>query len=327
MMSGYNLKQCLVTGASGFVGRVLCEQLQKNNVIVRALLRHQTPGPWHEVVLCDLLNFHEKAADIFSGIDTIFYLASIAHDKAPPELYEEFNTRLCLQFARSALEHGVKRFVYVSSTKAMADPGGVIVDENFIDWPTDPYGISKRKAEEGLLSLTGFEHLVIIRPCLVYGKGVQGNLLSMSKWIQKGIFPPLPDTGEKRSMISVRDVASALIISATSTLANRKIYLLSDGVDYSVKDIEKIMRHVLLKKVPRWNIPYVLLKVLAVFGDLIKGVFGNFIFTSSSLHKLLGPARYSSRKIQSELKWRPTENFFEVLPEMIEDTFFIKNIS
>jgi len=302
------LKRCLVTGASGFLGKVLCEQLQNNGIIVRALLRQNQAGPWSETVLCDLNDFDNYAIELFSGIDTIFYLASIAHDKAPVDMYDAFNVKLCLSFAQMALQQGVKRFIYVSSTKAMAEPNEKVVDETFFDWPKDLYGLSKRHAEEGLLSLAGFDHLVIVRPCLIYGKGVQGNLYSMLKFIDRGIFPPLPETGKKRSMVSVRDVASALRLCASTSVAHRKTYLLTDSVDYSVKVIENSMRLALHKKPLRWFIPNSVLTVM-----------GYFPFLSQTLQKLLGSARYSSEKIQRELGWYPSENLFQVLPEMVHD--------
>lgn len=308
MVADYALKRCLVTGASGFVGKVLCEKLQKNGVLVRALLRQDMPGPWDEVVLVDLNNFSEKSNEVFYGIDTVFYLSSIAHDKSKVASYDDFNVSLCLKFARSAIEHGIKRFIYVSSTKAMAELTENIADENLLDWPDEKYGLSKRKAEEGLLSLSGFEHLVIIRPCLIYGRGVKGNLLTMLNWIARGIFPPLPETKTKRSMVSVRDVATALVMAAKSSVAHRKVYLLSDNVDYSVKEIENAMRIALKKKQPKWAIPENLLKTAKLFP-----------ICSRVLQKLLGSARYSSKKIQRELGWHPAENFFEVLPEMVDE--------
>jgi len=306
--SNIHLQRCLVTGASGFVGQTLCEKLQSQGIMVRALLRHQRPGPWNEVVHCNLEDFSEKMDEIFSGIDTIFYLASIAHSKASVHEYDEFNVRLCLRFSEAAIRHGVKRFIYVSSAKAMAEPYDRLVDETFADMPSHPYGLSKRRAEEGLLAAQGFEHLVILRPCLIYGKGVRGNLSSMLNWIAKGLFPPLPDTGNKRSMVSVRDVASALIACASSSVAHRQIYLVTDGVDYSVKAIENSMRLALHKSVQRWFIPQRLIRLLS-----------RLPFFSGILHKLLGSARYSSEKLHRELAWQPTENFFQVLPEMIDD--------
>lgn len=296
-------KRYLVTGASGFVGRVLCEHLQEKGAEVRALLRQDHPGPWNERILCDLVDFKQKSNEIFSGIDTVFYLASIAHNKSPASEYQKINVDLCLAFAECAISNGIKRFVYVSSTKAMAEPGEKIVDETFIDKPAGKYGLSKRRAEEELLALSGFEHLVIIRPCLIYGKGVQGNLLTMLKWMNKGIFPVLAQTKARRSMVSVRNVASALVLAANNPIAHRKTYLLADDKPCSLHEIENAMRNAFHNKIPFGFIP-------AWFLD-----------------RLFGPACYSSEKIRHELGWHPTENFFQVLPEMVKDFISRKHAS
>jgi len=288
------VRKCLVVGASGFVGKVLCDQLRNKGTHVRAMVRQAQESHWDEVIVVDLENFQKQEDKIFSGIDTIYYLASIAHNKAPPSEYQKINVDLCLAFAQCAIRHGVKRFIYVSSTKA---------DEK----PMDAYGESKLRAEAGLLALQDFEHLVILRPCLIYGPGVQGNLYSMIKAIDKGWFPPLPETSAKRSMISVKDVANALIAVSENSQCNRKIYILADGHDYSVKEIENSIRLQLGKGLPHWHVPY-----------FVFYVFGKLPITSAMMSKLFSSALHSSQKIQNDTDWKPTEHFADVLPKMID---------
>ena len=301
----------LVVGASGFVGKVLCKQLQAESIHVRALIRQEQQGDWNESVVTDLENFQQQEAKIFEGIDTIYYLASIAHNKAPESQYQKINVDLCLAFAKSAIKNGVKRFIYVSSTKAMAAPGNQIVDETFTDKPKDKYGLSKRNAEEGLLALsknkeTVFEHLVIVRPCLIYGAGVQGNLHMMMSMIDTDLVPSLPETKARRSMISVNDVARALMAVSKNPKAHQQIYLLSDGEQYSVKQLEKSIRQQLGKKSPLFQIP-------AFVFELAK----NIAVASTIIEKLSRSALYSSQKIEQELGWKTTETFNDVLPDMI----------
>jgi len=307
-----NSHKSLVVGASGFVGKVLCKQLQAEGIHVRALIRKEQQGDWNEAVVTDLENFQQQETKIFEGIDTIYYLASIAHNKAPAAHYQKINVDLCLAFAQSAIKKGVKRFIYVSSTKAMAEPGDKIADETFTDKPKDKYGLSKRHAEEGLLALSkneaqGFEHLVIVRPCLIYGAGVQGNLYTMMNMIANDMVPALPETKARRSMISVTDVARALIAVSKNPKANRQIYILTDDQPYSVNAIERSMRQQLGKKLPRFKIP------TFVF-ELAK----NIPVASLVVEKLSKSALYSSHKIESELDWHPTQVFTQVLPEMVE---------
>jgi nucleoside-diphosphate-sugar epimerase len=303
----------LIVGASGFVGKALCKQLKAEGIAVRALIRKEQKGDWKEAVVCDLENFRQHEKKIFHDIDTVFYLASIAHNKAPEDAYQKINVDLCLDFAERALANGVKRFVYVSSTKAMAEPDHHVVDETFTDKPKDKYGLSKRRAEEGLLALsnnkeTGFEHLAIVRPCLIYGAGVQGNLYLMMSVLDKDMTPALPETKARRSMISVHDVARALVAVAKNPKAHRQIYILTDGQQYSVKQLEQAMRRQLGKGKPRWQIPgfvFALAKTLPVASEMIA--------------KLSESALYTSDKIEGELGWHPTQTFNDVLPDMVDD--------
>lgn len=309
-----SVSKSLVVGASGFVGRVLCQQLQAQGVYVRALIRKAQKGDWDDAVVTDLENFQQQEEKIFADIETIYYLASIAHNKAPESSYQKINVDLCLQFALRAMANGVKRFIYVSSTKAMAEPpDGEYVDESFLKEPTDSYGLSKRRAEQGLLALsknkeTGFEHLVIVRPCLIYGAGVQGNLYLMMSMIDKDLTPSLPETRARRSMISVNDVVVALMAVAGNVKAHRQVYILTDKQAYSVKQIEKALRLQLGKKSPRWQIP-------ALVFTLAK----NIPVASTLVAKLSRSALYSSRKIEREIGWLPTQTFNDVLPEMVDD--------
>jgi UDP-glucose 4-epimerase len=307
------LRKCLVVGASGFVGKVLCKQLQAEGIYVRALIRKEQKGDWNEAIVTDLENFQKHEAEIFEGIDTIYYLASIAHNKAPESRYQKVNVDLCLQFAERAIANHVKCFIYVSSTKAMADPQDKVVDETFLDEPLDSYGLSKRKAEKGLLALsknkeTGFEHLVILRPCLIYGPGVQGNLYLMMSMIDKDMAPSLPETKARRSMVSVNDVARALLAAAKHPQAHRQIYILTDKQAYSVKQMEKAMRHQLGKKAPRWQVP-----------GLVFELAKRIPVASALVEKLSRSALYSSAKIEKELGWQPSQTLNDVLPEMVDE--------
>jgi len=317
-MSEYYLENALVVGASGFVGKVLCEQLQSQGTRVKAMLRNEQAGPWDETVLSSLEESEKNAEAIFQGVNTVFYLASIAHNKAPPEMYQQINVDYCQRFARLSVAHGVKRFVYVSSTKAMAEPGKAIFDESVSTQPEDNYGRSKRQAEEALLDIEGIEHLVIARPCLVYGPGVQGNLYSMMKMIGKGVFPPLPETQSKRSMIGVADLSRALIALAGQSKCHGNVYILTDGQRYSVKQIENAIRKAMNKNIPVWNIPLWLFTLVGFCGDMVKKIIAAFPVGSDKIDKLIGPAEYSSQKITDHTGWKAEDSFYDILPSMIK---------
>ena len=120
-----------------------------------------------------------------------------------------------MNLAKHALNCGVKKFIYISSIKASGEPqNGKCHTEDYVGPCSNIYGETKREAEIKLLDLLRGKDLdlCIIRPSLVYGPNVKGNLKSMLDLINKGIFPPLPEVNNKRSMIHVDDLVSAIFL-------------------------------------------------------------------------------------------------------------------
>ena len=313
------LGKCLIVGANGFVGAALCRVLKEHQIEFRALGRRKPENLSADTdwVVCDLKDTQTHANSILSGVDTVFYLASIAHSHASDEEYHQVNVTLCEQFAALAIAYNVKRFVYLSSTKAMQDCGDQICDESYDQLPQDSYGRSKRKIESILLTMA-FEHLVILRPCLIYGPAIKGNLRSMIKLIDAGLFPSFSGINNRRSMISVKDVIRAMIAVALTKSAHREIYLLSDGHDYSTYHIENAIRKILGKS-NGIRYPLKLLQAFARMGDMMVPLIGRFPLTTNSLEKLVGDACFSNHKILTQIGFRCIDSFDDVLPEIIAE--------
>ena len=201
------MENILVTGSSGFVGKSLLKVLSGN---VRVLSRQNQTNV--ETIICDFEN-QSIPKNSFVGIDTVYHLAGLAHDMRETDdlrgLYKKLNVDVTVRLAELAVENGVKRFVFVSSVKA----GGISVnkepaDETFQSIPDGIYGQTKRDAELKLLEIGRASDMKvsIIRPALVYGPDVKGHLHLMLSAIKSGWFPPLPETGNRRSMIHVDDL-------------------------------------------------------------------------------------------------------------------------
>lgn len=258
------------------------------------------------------------------GIDAVFHLAGVAHampqggGHEPP--YRAVNVGGSRAVGEAAVAAGVRHLVYFSSVKAMGDPGDDCVDEGWAVLPEDPYGRSKREAERLWLG-AGKEtdlHVTVLRPALVYGPGVKGNLLGMLKAIDSGRFPPLPDTANRRSMVHVDDLVEAAWLAATSPPAAGKTYIVSDGQEYSTRAMYEWIMQALGRRVPAWSLPVWALRAGALVGDLLVRLSGRELpLNSGAVRRLLGSACYRSDKIQRELGWRPHRHFKEALPEMI----------
>lgn len=310
----------LVTGASGFIGRRLCRQLQSQGYRVRAMLRRDQSGPWDERVVSDLAA--AVPAQALQGVACVFHLAGKAHalseTRQEDAVYDAINsegTRKLLAASRAA---GVRHFVFFSSVKAMGEGGETCLDENADLPPETPYGKSKLAAEKMVLTGDYIPHPVVLRLSMVYGPTDKGNLPRMIEAIARGRFPPLPKITNRRSMIHVDDVIKAAVLAMQNQDAAGRTYILTDGQLYSTRQMYEWICQALGKTPPAWTVPLFALRTMALLGDAIGAVRGRrFVFDSDALDKLLGSACYHSASIGRELGFRPDRQLQESLAEIV----------
>jgi nucleoside-diphosphate-sugar epimerase len=320
----------MVTGGTGFIGRHLVGALAGLGAEVRVLARDGSciPGTWAEIEVCrgDL----EHARDLgrcCRNIDTIFHAAGFAHawkgDAAHrTSLHWRVNAEGTRRLLEGAVQAGVERFVFFSSVKAMGEGEGHCVDETWPKPPLTAYGKAKRAAEQWVLD-TGRAHAMHVtnlRLAMVYGAGGRGNLQRMAAAIRRGVFPPLPEVSNQRSMVHVADVVQAALIAAIEPAANQQTYIVTDGRDYSGREIYRAICRALGKPPPRWAVPAGLLVTMAKMGDLAGRFTGRSMgFDSETLAKLLGWACFDSDKIRRELGYEPTRTLADSLGEILRE--------
>lgn len=282
----------LITGGSGFIGSKLIKVLEKNHSEIRLLSRKNIIGK--KVYLCDFL-IDKIPFDAFNNVDTVYHLAGCAHDINginDNEIYTKLNTETTLELAKISEKNGVKNFIFLSSVKA--------------DNPQDIYGISKLNAERGLLEIAKYSdmRISIIRPALVYGPNVKGNLETMIKGIKKGWFPPLPNTFNKRSMIHVDDLIAAIIFIKNSKNSDRVLFTATDGIGYSSSDIYDILSVAVGKKVRLLRVPIIFFNILSYIHPSLK----------FKVNKLLGDDFYSSERLE-KLGFKPAKSLADIYNE------------
>ncbi len=236
----------LVTGATGFLGRALVPLLLDRGHQVRAAVRRpdaQVPG-------VDLIAVGDIGPDTdwsaaLDGMDAVVHLAArvhVMHDTAadPLAAFRHTNTAGTRRLAEAAAKHGVRRFVYLSSIKAVVDESRPepVTDATPAD-PHSPYGLSKREAEQALedLGRRGVLDPVILRPPLVYGPGVAGNLRALLNICRKRLPLPLARVHNRRSLIFVDNLADAVATCLTHPGAVGQTFLVSDGTPLSTADL------------------------------------------------------------------------------------------
>ena len=318
------MSRVLVTGASGFIGTVLCRRLQQEGRQVRAVMRRPAAGPWDEAVrLC--LGRDPIPAGLLEGVDCVFHAAGRAHSLSDPtrseEAYRADNLQSTLDLLAEAATNRVRVFVYFSSVKAMGEGGERFQDEDSVTEPRTAYGRTKLAAERAVLEGKQVPHPVVLRPTLVYGPNPKGYLGLMLRAIRQGWFPPLPELGNGRSMIHRDDVVEAALLTAADPRAAGRVYVLADGHSYSTREIYAAIRTALGRPLPRWTLSPTALRAAAQIGDLVRRLRGKrFLFDSEIMEKLTGSARYDGERICRELGFRPTRDLIGSMPEILAGT-------
>lgn len=309
-------KTVLVTGANGFIGKAVCNDLTSRAYHVRGVVRHPQRMGSQDGLECLSMNEIDENTDWSSalgGVDGVVHLAARVHlmrETAADPLAEfrRTNVALTLNLARQAAAEGVRRFVFVSSIKVNGEvtPVGQPFTAEDVPHPADPYGISKLEAEQGLLRIaaeTGLE-VVIIRPVLVYGPGVKANFNSMMHWLLKGVPLPLGALPNRRSFVALGNLADLIATCVQHPAAANQIFLASDGEDLSISGLLRRTGAALGKSARLIPVPVILLRA----GARLMGL-------EAVMQRLCDSLQVDISKTQRVLGWKPPVDVDDALEE------------
>lgn len=254
----------LITGSHGFVGSNLIEALSEAHEIIRWNVRENQPLP---------------------EVDAVIHLAGQAHDTkhtTDEDAYFKVNTLLTQQIYSRFLESTAKKFIFFSSIKAQ-------------DGDT-PYAKSKKNAEEYIISRTDKKKVYILRPCMIHGKGVKGNLPLLFKVMKAGIPWPLATFENQRSFASIGNVCFVVSELLTKDVESG-IYNLSDDEPISTNELVELICKCQGKSVRLWRIPRAVMTICAQIGDILNlplnterlgKLTENYVVDNSSIKQALG---------------------------------------
>ncbi|WHI46767.1 UDP-glucose 4-epimerase family protein [Microbulbifer sp. TRSA001] len=289
----------LLTGASGFVGAALLSQLRKEDYTVLPVYRRKVEGGFEIGDLSSNTDWGDALVDI----DTVIHTAARVHvmeetSADPLAEFRRVNVEGTIKLAQQAASAGVRRFIYLSSIKVngeSTDNRAPFSADEQCD-PTDPYGLSKKEAEDGLLELagtTGME-VVVIRPPLVYGPGVKANFQSMMSWLIKGVPLPLGAINNRRSLVSIGNLIDLICVCICHPNAANQVFLVSDDMDISVTDLLRGLSHAL-----GCNTPLIPVPQLALTSAL------KLIGKGAVAERLCGSLQLDIAKTKEQLDWTP----------------------
>lgn len=292
----------LVTGASGFIGRTLLESLRRSP---------------HKVTSFPFRKFLMGPDYYVPSVDCIIHLAGLVHKMTSKERpnaaeYARVNIEGVRKLAISAKAAGCKRFIFISSVKAMGENTGAgeTLNAQSVCSPVDLYGSSKLAAENTLFEIahnTGLE-VVILRLPLVYGPNVKGNLKTLIKAIRAGVPLPFGASNNKRSLLSVDNLVSVIEVSISHPAAKNEVFLVSDDEDVSTAELIRALADGLSIRVKLFLVPIFLLRFAL-------GIIGK----ANVYDRLFGSLQLDIGKTKEYLDWRPPVRFHDAIKRSIID--------
>jgi nucleoside-diphosphate-sugar epimerase len=238
------MPRILITGATGFVGRRLMHDLLAEGYDVLAALRSPAilPRGVAPVIMGDMGKMPDWEP-VLESVDAVVHTAAIAHtDGVARDAYDLINHRASVHLAQSAAAAGVARFVFLSSIRAQSGPvSGSLLIETDAPAPTDFYGLSKLSAERGLAQITSMDW-VALRPVLVYGVGVKGNMASLMKLARWPLPLPFATFQGQRSLVSLGNLSRAVQTVLQHPTPLRRPLIVADPDSLTLPQIITAMR-------------------------------------------------------------------------------------
>ncbi|MDB6114522.1 MAG: NAD-dependent dehydratase, partial [Lacunisphaera sp.] len=239
------------------------------------------------------------------GVTSVIHTAARVHvmNEGAVDALDQFlrvNRDGTRHLAECAAQRGVQRLVFVSSIKVNGEStGDVPFRADDAPAPVDPYGISKWEAEQALWRVAQSTPLevVAVRPPLVYGPGAGGNVLRLLNLLRAGAPLPLASVRNRRSIVYVDNLASALIACASHPRAAGNTYLVSDGDDLSTPELITELAAGMGCRARLLPLPAPLLTLAGVFTG-----------KSAEIGRLTGSLTVDSSGLCTSLGWTPPYN-------------------
>ena len=278
----------LITGASGFIGQHLIEDLQTSDyklfLLTRDSLKHFRNVPENSVKIIGDINNQNFLNSALKNIDFVINIAAEVRNKS-----HFYNTNVLgtKNLINAIIENKIKKLIHISSVGVYGKQysnNETIINEEYNCNPQNEYEISKYESEKLLLEAKNKFQLIILRPTNVYGEYHPYNaLLNLISHI-KSNKPILYSKDAIVNYLYVKDLTS-IIINFVNDNNSTGIYNL--GSHFYLKEFANIIYLSLNHKKRYLPVPQLLIKISSMFGIKKLNTISNKIIYSDKKLKTL----------------------------------------
>lgn len=308
----YN-SEVLVTGATGYTGRVLVKKLVESGCRVRAIARASSdivslvdlPIAWHRGEVYDPAIVQQAMKEIHY----VFHVAAAFREaKSTEKDYWNVHVKSTQLLAEEAVRNlSFKRFVHVSTMGVHGHIANPPADETAPFAPGDGYQRTKAEAETWLATFGKAKHLpyTILRPCAIYGPG-ERRLLKIYRMASKRYFPILGKGKCWYHLVHVEDLTNAMLVAAVNEKALGEPFLIGSSEAVRLEDMARIIAEVYENELKIFRLP---IGPFFLMGDLCEAICKPFHVEPPIYRRRVAfyskDRNFSTKKMRNVLGYQP----------------------
>jgi nucleoside-diphosphate-sugar epimerase len=249
-----------ITGAGGFIGRALIEQLLSEGIDVRALVHDSAAAAGVATVRGDVRD-GEAVRQLVDGCEVVVHLAGYVHrptrtadERAACWSINEGGTRTVIEAAAAS---ATPAFVILISTANVYPISDSTLDEEAQVRPKTVYGESKLAAEQLLLGAVRAGRIrgAILRPAMVFGAAAPGNLARLAAMLRRGLALRFRGGCNRKSVAPVELVVDSIMaVARERERTNGAIYNVA-GATYSMAELQELISSAIGARPMRLSLP------------------------------------------------------------------------
>jgi nucleoside-diphosphate-sugar epimerase len=275
-----------ITGGNGFIGKKIILELLEKHMHIISMQRSSQNIDGVEIRNFDLSNISDKTKDIFSDIDVVIHTAALVHNRsANRKSHQKINFDATIKLVEICKSVGVQYFIFLSTVGVYGVSSSVekISLKNKVN-PISEYAKSKLDVENILLSNNSQMQVSILRLPLVYGDAAKGNFRLLEKIADTPIPLPFLNIKNKRSMVSVENVAKIIGVMVRNKNKYLGLHLLAEKKSFSTEEIIKTIKINKERRLLLFPVPTLVMKfIMNMLGQkkLYQQLFEDLEFKSS----------------------------------------------